>query len=101
MLLQALYNNDTVRSKLLHTLSYLLLYFVGLNILLPFVPAERVNYPVGGSLTDMIHAAPSLVHQTSVLALGANAYYMASVIVFLLIPFLDPARAGKNNRFEN
>lgn len=57
-----------------------------------------VSYPIDESsndLTGLFYTNYSLVNNTSVLALGITAYYMASVIVFWVTPLLYRERAGK------
>lgn len=93
MLIRTIYNHEIVRRRLLNSLLYLLFYFIGLNILIPFVSPEMVNYldSSNGSLVDIlntINTKSDFVHNVSILALGGSAYYLASVIIFLITPFL-------------
>lgn len=94
MQLSSLFANETVRSRLINTFFYLSLYFIGLNIILPFVPPEMTVDPAntaGGSLADLLNAIQSqstAAHNVSILAVGVSAYYLASIIAALIIPFL-------------
>ena len=83
-----LLTHEAVKPRLIRTFFYLLLYLLGLNILLPFVPAEMLYYQdyVGGdSLAKSLNAMnerSTFTHNVSILALGVSAYYLASLMVF-------------------
>ncbi|MEL7249014.1 MAG: hypothetical protein AAFO03_11365 [Bacteroidota bacterium] len=100
MQLHALYTNETLRERLVNTSLYLLLYLFGLNIILPFVSLEMLSYmPEANdeSLAGLLHGInenTSSIHNVSILALGVSAYYSASIITAIIVPFLYREKAG-------
>ena len=95
-----LLTHEAVKPRLIRTFFYLLLYLLGLNILLPFVPAEMLYYQdyVGGdSLAKSLNAMnerSTFTHNVSILAQGVSAYYLASLIAALIIPILYRNKEG-------
>lgn len=102
--IQNIWRIEELRSKILYTLFFLLIYRVGSHIALPFIDSQKLelNFSSGGALGLLNVFAGGAFSKASIFALGIMPYISASIFMQLasiIIPSLQKLqKSGESGR---